>query len=72
MAGRHAKHQLLDLSLDPRPARASTRLRAIKLAGDKLTIPAQDSIWPGYGGDVGESLAAQAMTDLAQSASLGV
>jgi hypothetical protein len=34
--------------------------------------PAQDSVRPGYGRDFGENLAAQAMTDLAQRASLGV
>src|SRR5882757_1499060 len=67
-----ANDQLLDLSLDPRPARASTRLRAIELASDKLAIPSQDGVGPGYGRDVGENLAAQAMTDLAEHASLGV
>jgi hypothetical protein len=40
----HANDQLLDLSLDPRSARASTRLRAIEFAGDKLAIPAQASM----------------------------
>jgi hypothetical protein len=34
--------------------------------------PAQDSVRPGYGRDVGEILAAQPMTDLAEHASLGV
>ncbi len=63
---------LLNLSLDPGPARSSTRLRAIELAGDKLAIPAEDSVRPGYGGDVGENLAAQAMTDLTECASLGL
>jgi hypothetical protein len=33
---RHANDQLLDLSLDPRPARDLTGLRAIEFAGDKL------------------------------------
>jgi hypothetical protein len=32
----HANDQLLDFSLDPRPARASTDLRAIEFAGDQL------------------------------------
>src|SRR5260370_11090332 len=32
----HANDQLLDFSLDPRPARASTGLRAIEFAGDQL------------------------------------
>ena len=68
----HANDQLLDLSLDARPARASTGLRAIELAGDKLAIPAQDGVRPGYGRDIGESLAAQPMTDLAERLSLGV
>ena len=68
----HANDQLLDLSLDSRSARASTRLRAVELAGDKLAIPSQDGVRPGYGRDVGESLAAQPMTDLAEHASLGV
>jgi hypothetical protein len=67
----HANDQPLDLSLDPRPARTSTR-RAIELAGDKLAIPAQDGIRSGYGRDVGENLATQTMTDLAEHASLGV
>src|SRR5262245_45739232 len=48
------------------------RLRAVEFAGDKPAIPAQDSVRPGYAGDVGENLAAQAMTDLAERASLGV
>jgi hypothetical protein len=68
----HANDQLLDLSIDPRSARASTRLRAIEFAGDKLAIPAQDGVRPGYGGDAGENFAAQAMTDLAERTSLGV
>src|SRR5260370_21784947 len=54
------------------PARAATRPRAIELAGNKLAIPAQDGVWPGYGGDVAEGLAAEPMTDLAQRTSLGV
>src|SRR5882757_1872254 len=60
----HTNDQLLDLSLDSRSARASTRLRAIELAGDKLTIPAQDSVRSRSGGDVGKDLAADPMTDL--------
>src|SRR5260370_22013274 len=67
----HPNDQLLDLSLDPGSAWASTR-RAIELAGDKLPIPSQDGVGPGYGRDVGKKLAAQAMTDLAEHASLGV
>jgi hypothetical protein len=68
----HAYNQLLDLALDSWSARASTRPRAIELAGNKLAIPAQDGVRPGYGGDVGENLAAQAMTDLAERLSGGV
>jgi hypothetical protein len=63
--------QPLDLPLDPGPARASTR-GAIELAGDELAIPAQDGVGSGHGRDIGKNLAAQAMTDLAQHASLGV
>jgi len=63
---------LLHLSLDSWSARASTRLRAIELAGNKHAIPSQDGVRPGYGRDVGENLAAQPMTDLAEHASLGV
>jgi hypothetical protein len=69
---RHANDQLLDLSLDPRPARASTRLRAIEFASDKLAIPAQDCVRSGYRGDLRENLATQPMTDLAEHAALGV
>ena len=49
-----------------------TGLRAIELAGDKLAIPDQDSVWSRYAGDIGQNLAAQPMTDLAEHASLGV
>jgi hypothetical protein len=38
----------------------------------RFAIPAKDRVRPGDRGDVGQSLAAQAMTDLAQHASLGV
>jgi hypothetical protein len=47
-------------------------MTAIELAGDKLAVPAQDGIRPGNGGDVGESLAPQAMADLAEHLSRGV
>jgi hypothetical protein len=67
----HANDQFLDLSLDPGPARASTR-RTIELVGDELAIPAEDGVRSGYGGDVGQNLAAQTMTDLAQRPSLAV
>ncbi len=68
----HPKDQLLDLPLDPGPARILPGLRAIEFAGDELAIPAKDRVRPSDGGDVGQNLAAQAMTDLAQRASLGV
>ena len=68
----HANDQLLDFSRQPKPARASTGLRAIELAGDKLAIPGQDGVRPRYSCDLGEGLAAQAMTDLAEHGSLGV
>ena len=38
----------------------------------RFAIPTKDGVRPGYGGDVGQNRAAQAMTDLAQRASLGV
>jgi len=68
----HANDQLLNLSLDPRPAGAPTSLRAIKLVGDKLAVPSQDGVRPRHIGHLGEDLAAQAMTDLGQCGSLGV
>src|SRR5262245_8239738 len=46
----HANDELLDLAPDPRSAWAATGFRAIELAGDKLAVPAQDSVWPHYGG----------------------
>ena len=67
----HANDLFLDLSLDPRPAWAST-CRAIELVGDELAIPTKDRVRPSDRGDVGQNLAAQAMTDLAERASLGV
>jgi hypothetical protein len=51
--------QLLDLSLDPAPAGTVTGLRAIELTGNKFAVPIQDSVRPGYGGDVDENFAAQ-------------
>src|ERR1700704_6090636 len=68
----HANDQLLNLSLDLRPAGAPTSLRAVKLAGDKLAVPSQDGVRPRHIGHLGEDLAAQAMTDLGQCGSLGV
>src|SRR5437762_3285171 len=69
---RHANDQLLDLSLDPRSARALTGLRAIEFAGDQLAVPGQDSVRAGDSCDLTENLAAQAMTDLAERGPLGV
>src|SRR5215475_4099981 len=42
----HANDQLLNLSLDPRPARASTRIRAVEFARHQLAVPGQDSVRP--------------------------
>jgi hypothetical protein len=39
-------------------------LGAIEFAGNKLAVPGQDGVWPGYIGHLGKSLAAQSMTDL--------
>src|SRR2546421_10657767 len=69
---RHANDQLLDLSLDPRSARALTGLRAIEFAGDQLAVPGQDGVRPGHTCDLAENFATQAMTDLAERGSLGV
>src|SRR5215475_14570325 len=43
----HANDQLLNLSLDPRPAGASTRLRAIEFVGHELAVPGQDGLRSG-------------------------
>src|SRR5262249_46677690 len=68
----HANDQLLNLSLDPRPAGAPARLRAIKLAGDKFAVPSQNGVRPRHIGHLGEALAGQAMTDLNGCSALGV
>src|SRR5262245_17455845 len=68
----HANDQLLNLALDPRPTRASTRLRAIEFAGHQLAVPGQDGIRPGYSRHLGECLAAKSVADLSQRGSLGV
>jgi hypothetical protein len=47
-------------------------LRAIEFASDELAIPTKDGVRSSYGGDVGQNLAAQAMTDLTERASLPV
>ena len=69
---RHANDQLLHLALDPRSTRAMTNLRAIEFAGDQLAVPGQDSVRPGNGCDLGENLAAHAMTNFAERGSLGI
>src|SRR5207245_10159436 len=61
-----------NLALDPRPAGASTSLRAIEFAGDEVAVPSQDGVRPGDIGHLAENLAAQSMTDLAERGSLGV
>jgi hypothetical protein len=68
----HADDQLLDLAADPRPTRSSTGLRAIEFAGHHLAVPSQDGVWSGHIRHLGENLATQAMTNLAQRGSLGV
>src|ERR1700716_4192624 len=68
----HANDELLNLSLDPRPARASTGLRTIEFAGHELAVPGQDGVRPGHIGHLAENLATQSMTDFAERGSLGV
>src|SRR5207244_987409 len=68
----HANDPLLDLSADTRPARASASLRAIEFARDQFAVPGQDSVRPGDIRNLGENLAAQAMTNLGERGSLGV
>jgi len=53
----------------PGPRRA---FRAIELASNKLAIPAQDGVRSGYGRDIGQSLAAKPVTDLAERPSLRI
>ena len=50
----------------------ATGLCAIEFAGDQRAVPGQDGVRPRHGCDLGENLAAQAMTDLAERGSLGV
>src|SRR5262249_38084627 len=68
----HTNNQLLDLAVDPRPARASTSLQAVEFAGDKLAIPGKDGVRPGDGCDLGENRTPEPMTDLAERGSIGV
>jgi hypothetical protein len=60
---RHPNDQLLNFSLDLRPAGASTSFRAIEFAGHELAVPSQDGVRPGDIGHLAENLAAQSMTD---------
>ena len=69
---RHANDQLVNFSLDLRPAGASTSFRAIEFAGHEVAVPGQDGVRPGDIGHLAENLAAQSMTDLAERGSLGV
>jgi hypothetical protein len=68
----HANYQPLDLSLDPRPAGAPTRRRAIEFARHQLAVPGQDRVRSSHVGHLGENFAAQSMTNLAERGSLGV
>src|SRR5436190_1309987 len=54
-----ANDQLLDLAREPRSARAAAGFRAIKLVGNQLTVPGQDSVGPRYSCNFGQGLAAQ-------------
>src|SRR5215813_2314814 len=53
-----ANDELFDLAPDPRSAWAATGFRAIALAGDKLAVPAQDSVRSRHSCDLGEGIAA--------------
>src|SRR5262249_35492575 len=55
----NANDQLLDLSLDARPARPATGLGPIEFAGDQLAVPGQDGVGPRHIGHFAENLAAQ-------------
>src|ERR1017187_6255800 len=68
----HADNQLFDFSVNPRPARGSTLLRAIELASDEPSVPSQDGIRQGGSRHLAERLAAQPMANFAQLRSLGV
>src|SRR6266436_4001681 len=63
---------VLHFALDPWSARTLTSLRAVEFAGDQLTVPGQDGVRPGDACHLGESLAAQVMTNLAEGSSIGV
>ena len=64
---RHADDQLLNFSLDPSPAGASTSFRAIEFAGHQLAVPGQDGVRPGDIGHLAENLAAQSMKALSKT-----
>src|ERR1039457_831093 len=61
----HADNQLFDFSVNPRPARGSTLLRAIELASDEPSVPSQDGIRQGGSRHLAERLAAQPMANFA-------
>src|ERR1700694_2583688 len=50
----------------------STCLRAIEFADDELAVPGQDGVRSGYIRHLAENFAAQSMSNLAESRSLGV
>src|SRR5258708_39427075 len=68
----HADNQLLDSSVNPRPARGSTFLRPIELASDEPSVPSQDGIRQGGSRHLAKRLAAQPMSDFAQLRSLAI
>src|ERR1700732_4545381 len=65
----HADNQLFDFSVNPRPARGSTFLRAIELASDEPSVSSQDG---NPAGPLPKGIAAQPMANFAQLRSLGV
>jgi hypothetical protein len=68
-AGReHARQQ----GRENRGRRPLTSLRAVEVAGGQPTVLGQDGVRPGDACRLGESLAAQAMTNLAERGSIGV
>src|SRR6266700_2780983 len=67
-----ANNQLFNFSVDPRPARGSTVLRAIEIARDEPSVPSQDGLWQSGSRHLAKSLAAQPMANLAELRSLSV
>ena len=68
----HADNQLFDFAVNPRPARGSAFLRAIKLASDEPSVPSQDGLRQGGSRHLANGLAAQPMANFAQLRSLDV